>query len=610
MCRALALVALVACGEQQFAAVERPRTPSAAEYPSHDELVLVRELQWDMEIGVNGGARHRQHEQIAVLREGAAGERTLRFRMNDKEEIVFFHAKTISSDGVETKLEPKGHEGKKPDGEAREVVYRLGRVRVGEILDFELETRMPDHIVRSLRERIDDSRPVLRYSAVMRFGEGINYALRVYNDDRLGFRQDADGEFTRLSLVAKDVAPSREPYWTITSPWWGFRAKSLDHSSHVRDADNDWAGALTPLATKIYLDDDRQLPAAKDLVDVKACGTDTRCRIERSVVFVRDTTTFSGFSKTRDWTRPLGEVVTSRRANNYEKAQLLWATLHALGVDAQIALVARESGASCDHTFPSVEWFNHAIVYVPRQAGLADALTIDPSCESCAIGQLPTWSSPREALILSMTLRAASDEPETGAKFMRVSAPSPHSAMSDSDAIARLDATGAIAIEAVETTTGPRAVQFCAQPERAVENLECAEHGARAVWRQHARTAKYASRMAGGMRVPVAVAAPNDFAQKDSRWYYVNEYSVSTSKVRFVLPTGWEAEDLPASLSLKSPAVDLDIDVHTDGAAVVVSRRIVWRPGVWRDDVLKPIRSAAAAVSKKTFFARSREETD
>ena len=97
---------------------------------------------------------------------------------------------------------------------------------------------------------------------------------------------------------------------------------------------------------------------------------------------------------------PATEVLKRHYGDCKDKAALLVAMLRAAGIDADMALLDSGPGNDLNPDLPGMNFFDHAIVYVPPASG-TDALWIDATAEYAAVGSLPAMDEGREALIIA-----------------------------------------------------------------------------------------------------------------------------------------------------------------------------------------------------------------
>src|SRR5262249_43350063 len=85
-------------------------------------------------------------------------------------------------------------------------------------------------------------------------------------------------------------------------------------------------------------------------------------------------------------------------ADNEEKAVLLQAALHAVGVDSDVALVSGKQAGGLNPKFASLTQFTHDVVLVPQSSGIA--ITLHPPVSYAPFGFIPWPASGAGALFL------------------------------------------------------------------------------------------------------------------------------------------------------------------------------------------------------------------
>jgi tetratricopeptide (TPR) repeat protein len=109
------------------------------------------------------------------------------------------------------------------------------------------------------------------------------------------------------------------------------------------------------------------------------------------------------------------EVIKRHYGDCKDKATLLVAMLRAAGIDADLALLSVGPGRDVKEDLPGINRFDHAIVYVPAAAGATtghDAIWIDATAESFAVGYLPYDDEGRNALVIAAGTSGLTRTPE------------------------------------------------------------------------------------------------------------------------------------------------------------------------------------------------------
>jgi tetratricopeptide (TPR) repeat protein len=110
------------------------------------------------------------------------------------------------------------------------------------------------------------------------------------------------------------------------------------------------------------------------------------------------------------------EVIKRHYGDCKDKATLLVAMLRASGIPAKLALLDTGVGRDVDPGLPGISQFDHAIVYVPATSSGGDALWIDATAETFAVGSIPYQDEGRNALVIDATttslLKTPAPKPE------------------------------------------------------------------------------------------------------------------------------------------------------------------------------------------------------
>jgi hypothetical protein len=301
----------------------------------------------------------------------------------------------------------------------------------------------------------------------------------------------------------------------------------------------------------------------------------------------------------------LKEVLASHEANNYEKALLLQGALKAAGVHSRLALVARQRDYDFDPAFPCPNKFDHMIVHVDDPA-----LFIDPSCESCAAGEIPEWTRDRQAMVIENgRAMFGVSQPEPLVEIMRTPADERLPGDDHTSIDVTLDGSGALAGHTTTTLRGYIAIDEFVRTRGWLDNQWQSELDKRL--RVDAKTAEvrktmranydrtqprldvggefaapgYAAASDGRMVVPLSFlhARYDDQASDRPRvfplWITSSDRVSETLTVR--LPAGVRVAELPQSFTLHTAALDGAVSVSASGGTVVVKRLVQWRAGHW-----------------------------
>jgi hypothetical protein len=589
----LALFALLsACAGSNWPAASSLHAPAAAKYPDAPAVMLLDEHRWVLDaLRRQPSTRQIVHRRVAILREPGLSTANVRIELLRGARLVRVTGRTVLPNGrvvwlaSDDVVDDLWREDVPPHAS-----FVLPEATVGAVLEYEIEVEW-DGIVPMLVEPTVERLPVERYRAELLLSDAIVYAVRPYNTD-VPFKRDRYRGMDRVSIDIKRPFVTRNAPWRLVSPWWAFRVKSLQYSRSSETYFPDWPSALKPTVALI----DAVLAGASAVPNTRGC-VDKTCRIERAVAMVRDKTTLSGFVNTPT-ARPLDDVLASGTANNYEKALLLLSALRALHVEAGIALVGRRGGVTFDRTFPLPNQFDHFIVQAGTQL-------IDPSCEACRPGELPSWSSGRVALTTDGNFIQT---PPARESVYRRESQLRLDAIGDAQADISIEHDGTFALASTRTDPELHHLerQYRSRPAgatvRASAPRNCDRIAGRCAQSFSLAMPGYATPDGDSLVVPFtvlpAIPGVSDvwFMPLDNRREDV---------VTITLPPGWEADRLPRPMKLTSPALDAEITVESEPDRVVVRQVLHLRAGHWMPSkALDTALFELAALRRYGFLAR------
>ncbi len=633
------------CGTSQ--SVWRPAATlphaTAADYPDAPAVILERDLKIDVVAPLRTAAYHRveRHQLLAILTRGSFPEAQVRIPLDEETNLLYLRARTISPEGrvdevkPEEVLEEQARAG--TDGKGRTVttkVFRFPSLAVGSRLEYTYAVEVSGVLWWRV-ERIGSEIPVRHYHLEMTLSPTISFALKTYNF-QVPFRQTQDANGYHVSLdvdgVPGGMKEALSPPWQLNDPWWAYRSTAFARGRYVQAAYESWDSTMEAFAKSLY-EDTKRFAGADLRFDKGACGSERRCLLDRAVAFLRDKTALVRFV-THAGTRPLREALSSGLADSFEKAFLLWGALKAAGIGSSFALVGRDPGLRFDHAFPLPKQFDHLILLVHRQPGIAEPLFVDPSCEACAPGQLADWNAAREALVLRDD-RNAGLQANYQFEFVDVRGAAPVESVFRRSMDTRLEANGDLSGDWTIEDRGAKAVEVQIDtrawlPDRWREffttNLHDRSRTARLVSnappecdRSHATCrlqarftiAGYAAAETGRLTVPLTLLRPLDdkepFQAARQRSVFVGRAQLDEDELTIRLPAGFVAEELPAPVSLQSPAADLRIEVSTAPGVVTVRRAVQYHAGMYPRESwqqLDALLRAQAALRQQVFVLR------
>ncbi len=395
--------------------IDQLKRPTPADYPKSPAVVLEREDRF-LNLALMQGRYYvyydeiQRHDVIQILTEAGLKHAQVRIQFDDGGELVLLKARTISPSGEIKEVEPKrviadtSQSGSVVDRKTERVqLFRFPDVKIGSVLEYVYTVRSPrQQIIWAWTGRLASDIPIRHYQMEFRLSAPMHYAFKLHNGEtKFATRKDSDFNVVSLDLHNVPQYPEElwSPHWQVSEPWWAFRLTGIEPAQIMYDT---WAHAQKQTIDDLYFNKKNFEGISPSLVGANCKTTDKLCSVDQTLAFVRDRTELSGFNEHPAW-RPLKQVLSSAHANNYEKAILL-AHLLPKTLNAQLGLLIRSHQRSFDHGFPMPREYNHLIVYVPKQTGIDAPLFLDPSCESCKVGELPPWSEGREALVVSGTL--------------------------------------------------------------------------------------------------------------------------------------------------------------------------------------------------------------
>jgi hypothetical protein len=419
------------------------------------------------------------------------------------------------------------------------------------------------------------------------------------------------------------------PPWEVDQPWWAYRSTHVTYGYTTHPLFANWADvmkyfskALEDEPGKRYRDADLSLPGAA------ACNQDRRCLLQRALERLRTVAPLTGFESKLDHVRPMKDVLASRHANNFEKAILLRGMLAQAGIASRYAAVARHAGLAPDARFPLPNRFDHLVLEVLAQPGFAEPIIVDPSCEACAIGEIPSWIDRRPITTLD-DLRRAEGQMRISLGQLESEHVQPNELHTDVDA--RLSPTGALDATATTRELGGLAVdeqirgrgwsaeRWTKQLERAAQHhdktAKLGEHGPLTCDRAQARCevryafsiANYATSDRGELIVPLSFLGWTAPAKSDTprrRDVYDAKPMKQVETIHLRLPPGWTVGALPSSAAWHSEAADLRVDISHGPGEILIVRSVSSRRGRWDKAVYADLEAAArglAAIARQSF---------
>lgn len=642
-----------------------------ARYPKAPAVVLLREDRCTYEGHINRlGSRRFVHERIAILNEAGLQYASFRIDLNDEHRLLFLKARTIQTDGTAKEVEPaevredhtkiSDHVVGAPEVKHR--VFRFPGAQVGTIVEFVYEIEFnvgPYEVIESWTQRIVEKLPIVRYQVSFEADRSVETAIKVFNlPNAPPFKQEQQGKVGRATLELKDLSgDSGEDFvlpWRQRVPWWVFRLiRYKSPGSGKQSINATWNHTMGKwlhqtvelvqtnrnfgLGASSYLHDEVMAPAGgleRANQAIKDCSGSVSCVAQAAFALVRDHVDFKGFDESA-----LATVHNSKKilekgvASSNEKTFLVWSLLERAKITAYIAFTARYIGRELDREFPDTAQFDHQLLYLPEQKGLSQPLWIDPSCEYCRIGEVPSWVAGADAAV--MTYVNTINGPKGDVQFMLVEGSPAQVSQGRSTYEVRLGENGDLVVNLNEEARGVSAMNR--QLETRTWTAKKWQEDTDEFVHQHATTARleergemrcdkaagkcrrtlrfvvpgYATRKGAELLVPLTLLHSSwdqTFVDKERHGDLFFDESQTTAEVlRFQLPPGWELAEMFEPTRIHSPALEFSLTVTAAPGTLSVTRWLQTHAGHF-DKAEYPsareVTRAFAAVREKVLVLR------
>jgi Domain of Unknown Function with PDB structure (DUF3857) len=636
----ITLLLLAGCGPEYSWGWREPPADwrsIAAAHPKAPAVILDRNVRLFISVEPRQRAEYQlqRYERRLIVTEG--GYRYAQVRLPAEAnggKMVELRARTIGPDGriheVDARrvLTDENRGGKEQEGARVQVkLLSFPDVQVGSILELSWTFAYPDYPLDWI-ERVADALPIEHYHFEAVTTPSVRSAVRGYNlsqrltQSELGERQRVSLDLDRVPAFSDE---ERTPAYELYQPWLALRLHAIVWGLRVFLQNSDWPHALRGLAKQLYLEPDKTIGGAEVTLGPGCDGA--RCWIERALAFANEHTRLISFRLPRDRVRPAREVLASGRASNVEKAILLQYALAHHGVVARLAGVSRAQRDRVEGSFANPRAFDHMIVYVPKQNGLDEPMWLDPSCEWCAAGQVPSWIRGARGVpffgksVLGVIEAEASVEPIAGPD-------------GGPDRISRtrevlVDAGGDVTESDALTQFGSYAT------DRQIETIDWSEkgwrssaesiaasqqRGARVLADEHppclARTGQcrrvlkmllpgYAVADGGGLVLPLSLL-------RSGNWDGVFEHAERSGEFQLARggelrfdetlqvrpPPGYTVDGAPAPFHRESEAVDVTLEVQTTADGLTLRRTLSAKPGIFLPGGYAEARAALRAFTE------------
>jgi hypothetical protein len=589
------------------------KVPSAERYPKVGAVILEREVTADDYLGRR---EHHSteifHQVVAILTEAGIDQAaTFRIPIGEGEELSAFQARTVTPDGkvhlvdASQVFSATSRAGADKDaGDVEHRVFRFPDARVGSLLEvaFAIESPWPPHF---RQRRVDGHLPIERFRARLTYSDRLRASITIYNNDAPVRVEKGFGENTfsfEMGPLPAVLDEEEAPSWRETGVWYLARIRGFEADPAYLDWSETWAKAITGFARHADTDHRAADRVVLDPATLARCAGDRACVVDAALAATRDRTRFDGFRYARP--RKISDVVASGRASNLEKALLLRHLLASAEVEAELALLTLDVAPAVDKATPNPSAFDHAVVHVPAQPGIAAPVWLDPSCEYCAAGEIPSWDVGSEALAFSGVDHPLGDF-EVKARFEPIAGRPRRDSSVQQRLTVSLAPSGDAEVEEVEERRNDSAIRFALagrdrSPREQRDHVErqlsqtlagarlrdhhlACDRGAGTCTQTESFTAPgYGALDGARLVVPLTVLPvwgarePTDERQADV--VYRHDHTLE-QVVRLRIPPGWTAAELPAAASVKTEAVAARLEVASDGETVTVRRVLEKRAG-------------------------------
>ena len=363
-----------------------------SKYPDDAALVLYRSDHTELiEEGSEDYTHNARHEVIAILGEGGFDLAEVRIPLWQKWTLKHFNARVVQPDGTQQTFDGAQmltDTGGKGDYDASAKFFRFPDVRVGSVLEYSWLVESPGLWSSDDQDTLGTF-PVKRYEFELTAPKTLVLETIEFNGGSpIEVRTLGDGRHA-LRFELENLPPRRDadfaPHWTFTEPRWAWRAVAYKSRGFKTDWLRDWKDVVESRGKAFFVEGKLE----KDLtvpLDVSGCA-DLKCKVDRAMALLVARTTTHGVKWNRE--EKLASALESGKASVVERALLLKFLLAREGVDVWLGYGTGRVSQQTSPTFPRLAQFDHLFVHLPAQRGLDQAVTVDPSCDYCAFGQLP-----------------------------------------------------------------------------------------------------------------------------------------------------------------------------------------------------------------------------
>ena len=647
--RALFVLVLLAAGctpshlAWQWSPAESLIRPAAARFPDAPAVILNLDIKlWQsLRADIHPLIHYQHHQAIAVLKKEGLSYAEVHIPVGPDEGLLDLHARTISPTGVVQLVEASRILTATDSAgtvERNQQVFRFPAAQVGSILEwiYTIEYR---GFMTHLSERIDRELPIISYTAQWMATDEVKYKVKAYNVASALTRDQSESGLTRQRLALTDIPARRDefwaPPWRLRSPWWNYRVAHLDgytrRGSINYSVSDNWADILRSTARALYLDRGEYFGGLDGLVKFSAaeCRGAQRCIIEKALQWLQRVPLQKMSSSLT--LRPLKQVLASGGATSIERTVFLAYLLRQAGVSAIYTAVARGQKGVVDTEVPSLQQFNHLILYLPQ--GGPPGLWVDPSCEFCQVGEVPSWTAQQEGL--RFVIDTDPGNPKLIATPVIVEGKVRGTNRDEHHFTATLNEAGDLEATVDAVTDGSYArdlriarrfaakKQFSEQAERFVKSCvptaqvrsqelpACDDLQGTCRTRIAYAVPAYATIIEDRLLVPLTLLETSwdNAAEEPERRFdiYVGEGTHDEEVLKLTAPPGWELAEIPGAEQLSTSAVDVSLRVTGEGRTVELRRVVENHSGLWARQQWAQVRAALrtyAGVRQKVLIFR------
>ncbi len=628
------LLLLAGCAHRQIDAAFLPEAELRREAAAPSDAAAVVLYRADKTlIGITRDGWFTQvlrHVVTVVKREDGFWLAEVRLPFAPRAEVVAVRARVLQPDGTVAHVPAEqmlSSTDAKGDNDVNARFFRFPDVRLGSVLEYVAIVEYPWPISHGSQDTVGRY-PVRRYAFEVTAAKPLVLeAIELNSTAPIDVHTVADGQH-RLSCEIRDI-PARDPedfspHWTHTEPRWAYRVVAYTDGRLGWDWLRDWKDVVKGDAVRLYLEDGLR-DGFRARLDVAGCA-DVTCKVSRALAFARERTHNGDFEW--DALRPLKQVLETKAASIAERGLLLQRLLSDAGVEAWFAFTTDKEGQQTAPTFPSRAAFDHLLVWLPRQPGLAEELYLDPHCNFCAPGDLTARHAGARVLVFRATT-ITPDNPEVTAEWRdapsRVAPGSTHVTRHE----ATLDEAGNLSDVETWSASGLWAQSEAAKKRAGVPTdksereylrarspllrfrdftwLDCDELVGRCGARRRFDIRAYATPEEGRLLVPLTLmttpwartfdreARWSDvrFGWDEERWEEVVELSV---------PQGYRLVQGPAPRLARTPMLSASFSVEPTPQGARVRRTLARPMGTWSRDLYPELRSVAAVFKDARQF--------